>query len=138
MHRERGAAGLGAAEPCAVRRDRYLEAVQRFAGNRARLTFKAKSSYANELLSPTGIATLLNGLQARSADSTAGRGQVIFDAYGGAINRVPAGATAFVHRSALFSIQYEAIWNQARAARRNRGWIDALHAAMRPHVSGVA
>jgi FAD/FMN-containing dehydrogenase len=116
----------------------YLEAVQRFAGNRARLTFKAKSNYANEPLSPTGVAALLNGLEARSADSTAGRGQVIFDAYGGAINRVPAGATAFVHRSALFSIQYEAIWSQASAARRNLAWIDALHAAMRAHVSGFA
>ena len=64
------------------------------------------------------------------------------DAYGGAINRVPKAATAFVHRDQLFAIQYFARVAGRRAAapgspRTSRG-STALHAAMRPSVSGQA
>ena len=45
-------------------------------------------------------------------------------------------ATAFVHRNALFSIQYFSSW--AGNGAGDLRWIRNLYAAMRPHVSGFA
>lgn len=76
-------------------------------------------------------------------------GGVAFDACGGAMNRVSPGATAFVHRSALFLAQYS-IWWTAQSSpgdpagagtpgvRRQRAWLDGFYAAMRPYASGEA
>ena len=37
-------------------------------------------------------------------------GGMSLDSLGGSVGDVPAGATAFVHRDALFSVQYTAVW----------------------------
>ena len=133
----------------------YMDAVRRWAachgslaqchrsdkspgGTLTRLTFKGKSDYVDAALSTPAIAVLLAGLESNQRDPKLGRAELIFDPYGGAINRVPAAATAFVHRKSLFSIQYFALWERTSAASRNLGWIRGLHAAMRPYVSGFA
>jgi FAD/FMN-containing dehydrogenase len=123
----------------------YMDAVLRWAGCHPlaqchtirRLTFKGKSDFVNAPLSDAAIGTLLAGLEANQLDPSLGHGELLFDAYGGAINRVPAAATAFVHRNALCSIQYLAGWTGAGAAANLR-WVRNLYAAMRPHVSGFA
>jgi FAD binding domain/Berberine and berberine like len=122
----------------------YMEAVLRWAGCHPvsqchtvrRVAFKGKSDYVNAPLSNSAIAILLDALEANQLDPRLGKGELLFDPYGGAVNRVPAAATAFVHRNALFSIQYFSSW--ASGAARNLGWIRSLYAAMRPHVSGFA
>jgi FAD/FMN-containing dehydrogenase len=119
----------------------YLDAVAHWAGCRdaagcteARAAFAAKSDYVAEPLSSTAISTLVNGITSRQGH---GRGALYLDAYGGAINRVPKAATAFVHRDALFSIQYTAQWKSG-GAQSSLAWLAGLHAQMRPFVSGFA
>jgi FAD/FMN-containing dehydrogenase len=122
----------------------YLDAILHWAGchpfNQChavrRFRFKGKSDYVNAPLPKEAIATLLTGLEANQADASLGRGEVILDAYGGAINRVPKAATAFVHRNSLFSIQYFSTWTGH--GRGDLRWIRNLYAAMRPYVSGFA
>jgi FAD/FMN-containing dehydrogenase len=60
------------------------------------VTFDAASVYVSRPLGATGRAAF-----AKAAD----RATLICDGYGGAINEVPASATAFVHRNARFSVQ---------------------------------
>jgi FAD/FMN-containing dehydrogenase len=123
----------------------YMDAVLRWAGCHPvsqcrtvrRLAYKGKSDYVNAPLSNAAIATLLTGLEANQRSTALGKGELLFDSYGGAINRVPAAATAFVHRNALFSIQYFSSWSGSGAAA-NLAWIRSLYAAMRPFVSGFA
>ena len=54
---------------------------------------------------------------------------------------MPKDATAFVHRDALFSMQYEAYWDASAPATTvaaNRVWLRRFYAAMRPYASGAA
>ncbi len=72
---------------------------------------------------------------------TLGEGGIGIDAFGGAINRVAPDATAFVHRNALFSIQYAATWNASDPASivaANHTWLNNMWQTMRPYASGAA
>jgi len=109
----------------------------------------AKSDFYTERLPPKGIETLLNQVAALSqVDGAPGAlGGVAFDAFGGVINRIGAGQTAFVHRNALFLAQYSTGWSPGTepaagagtaAVARQRAWLASFHAAMRPYASGQA
>jgi FAD/FMN-containing dehydrogenase len=106
-------------------------------GNLGRATFKGKSSYANKPLTARGIDTLIRQIEARRATGS-GSGILLLDSYGGAINRVKKGATAFVHRDALFSMQYLAYWDPSQPAQPNLAWLRRFHGAMAPYVSPFA
>jgi FAD/FMN-containing dehydrogenase len=116
----------------------FLGAVHYWAGGGAgRATFGAKSSIANAPLSSAGIDALLHQIEARRASGT-GSGIVLLDSWGGAINRVPKAKTAFVHRNALFSLQYLAYWDPTAPAAPNTAWLRQAYAALRPYVSAFA
>jgi hypothetical protein len=106
-------------------------------GNLGRSTFKGKSSYANKQLSAAGIDTMMRQIEARVSTGS-GSGIILLDSYGGAINRVKKKTTAFVHRDALFSLQYLAYWDASAAAAPNLRWLASFYGAMRPHVSRFA
>lgn len=106
-------------------------------GNRGRSTFAAKSQIATKRLTGAGIDALIHQLEARR-NTGSGSGIVLLDSWGGAINRVPKGRTAFVHRDALFSLQYLAYWDPASAAAPNVGWLRRCQAALRPYLSPFA
>jgi FAD/FMN-containing dehydrogenase len=75
-----------------------------------------------------------SAIEARQGSS----GAVLLDAYGGAVNRVPPAATAFVHRRELFSCQYFSAWSSPAADASSRAWIQGLRTRMRPYASGAA
>ena len=106
-------------------------------GHLGRSTFKGKSSFANRQLSAGGVDTMIRQIEARVSTGS-GSGVILLDSYGGAINRVKKNATAFVHRDALFSLQYLAYWDPSSPAAPNLHWLGTFYAAMRPYVSSFA
>jgi hypothetical protein len=99
-----------------------------------RSDFLAKSDYVATPLPAAGIQVMIQKIEQRQNDPALGGGSILMDAYGGAINRVPKGATAFVHRDQLFSIQYVA----ASSSAADADWLRAVRGAMSPYVSGQA
>ncbi len=104
-------------------------------GTLGRGTFKAKSDYVNRPFNGNGLETVTTWIERRQAQGASGG--MLMDSYGGAINRVRPGATAFVHRNSLCSLQY---FVEGSAAIQPSGlqWLAGFHRAMRPFVSGFA
>jgi FAD/FMN-containing dehydrogenase len=103
----------------------------------------AKSDFFTRPLSGAGIGTLLRGIESLHgvAGAAGGVGGVAFDALGGAINRVKPGATAFVHRNALFLAQYTTDWTAGASAAgvvRQHAWLRGFWSSMRRYASGQA
>jgi FAD/FMN-containing dehydrogenase len=98
-------------------------------GTFPRESFNAKSDYVSKPLPSAGRATLVGAVEARAGQP--GSGAILFDGYGGAINRVSPSATAFVHRDQLCCIQY-------LTYNGGNGWLQSTWSAMRPYVSGMA
>jgi hypothetical protein len=94
-------------------------------GQMPREIFQAKSDYVITPLPEDGRAAMIAGAEA------AGSGALLCDAYGGAIGRVGADETAFIHRGPLFCIQY---YSGVAAT----GWVEQAWTKMRPFVSGGA
>ena len=103
-----------------------------------RSSFFAKSDYFDMPLGPRGRATMIEWIERRQRNPSLGSGALLLDAYGGALNRPRAEATAFVHRDMLFSLQYLAYFNGGAAGRASRRWINGAWRALRPHASGEA
>ncbi len=103
-----------------------------------RSSFYAKSDYFDKPLGPRGRAKMIDGIERRQRTPSLGSGALLLDAYGGALNRPAADATAFVHRDMLFSLQYLAYFGGAAAGRASRRWINGVWHTLRPHVSGEA
>ncbi len=109
-------------------------------GQLQRDTSAAKSDYFTRALPRQGIDALVSAITRRQASTFGGAG-IGLDAYGGAINRVAADATAFVHRNALFSAQYSVNWNASDRASiviANRSWLTETWQSMRSYASGAA
>jgi FAD/FMN-containing dehydrogenase len=110
-------------------------------GQLSRASEYAKSDFFTKPLSSGGIGTLLSGVESlrRVSGASGGSGGIAFDSLGGAVNRVAPGATAFVHRNALFGAQYTTGWTPGAAAAgvaRQRAWQQSFWQSMRPYASG--
>jgi FAD/FMN-containing dehydrogenase len=112
-------------------------------GRLARQPQYAKSDFFTRPLTGTAIGTLLSGVEnlQKTPGAANGSGGVAFDAFGGAINRVGPGASAFVHRNALFLAQYTTGWPSGAAAAavaRQHAWLRTFYGSLRPYASGQA
>ncbi|XXX82805.1 FAD-binding oxidoreductase [Sorangium sp. So ce134] len=123
----------------------YLNAVGRFGGlggdperwtvhpHQEQARYKNTSAYAYERFGAEAIATLAAGL----SRAPSARCLVQLDSYGGAVGRAAPDATAFPHRRALWSLQYQAYWTAAAEEAECVAWVERLRRAMLPHVRGA-
>jgi FAD/FMN-containing dehydrogenase len=99
-------------------------------GTLPRARFAAGSDYVGRALPRAGREAAIAAIERRGSAS----GALLLDSYGGAINRVAADATAFVHRDARYSIQYLAYGPTHAGA----AWVRSARAALAPYVNGEA
>ncbi|MFG2987887.1 FAD-binding oxidoreductase [Streptomyces sp. NPDC048257] len=113
-------------------------------GRLGRDSYAARSDFwAGGGLPDAAIGTVLDAVRRYGTSvPRGGRGVVQFDGVcGGAVNRVPAGSTAFVHRDSAFLAQYLVYWPEAAPAAevaRHQRWLDGLWQDLRPWASGRA
>lgn len=112
----------------------WIEAARFFAGiPKKQEIFKNTSAYVYEPLPDAAIGVLIHNLQiAPGPVNVTG-----FEACGGAIGQVPVNATAFVHRKALFVIQYQSYWEQDAEADENIRWVEQFRKSMLPYTRGA-
>jgi hypothetical protein len=79
-------------------------------GTLSREAYAAKSSYVDEPMDHARAVTMISAIEHLAALAPTLGGALAFDAYGGAINRVAASETAFVHRDKLACIQATCSW----------------------------
>jgi FAD/FMN-containing dehydrogenase len=103
-------------------------------GALGRETYAARSDFFDRSLSAAGIQALLRQL----TSVRGGSGSIAFTALGGAVNRVPPTATAFVHRRSRMLAQYIASWRAGTSGSTAQSWLTGAHTAMRPYASGAA
>ena len=111
------------------------------AGVLTRSPFAAKSDFFTTAVPAAGAAAMVGAVAGRQAMSVPGGGAITLDLMGGAVNEVPADATAFVHRNTSSLAQYSASWgNSATAATADASmaWLRQAWTAMRPFASGQA
>ncbi len=112
------------------------------AGLLKRQSSLARSDFFDAGIPDAVISAAIQAMVERQNDAAlATTGGVLFDAFGGAINRVAASATAFVHRDQRFLGQYFAnLPTPAPQATvtRNQTWLNGLYGRLHPSASGQA
>ncbi len=105
------------------------------------IAYEVKSAFLDWPLNGQGVDVLLRAIErwpgSRNPD---GAGAAMF-ASGGAINRVPADSTAFVHRNSFAVLATETEWtprDSRRTVARGLAWIEGLAEELRPHTNGSA
>jgi FAD/FMN-containing dehydrogenase len=68
---------------------------------------------------------------------TSPQSALLLEEFGGAVRRVPADATAFVHRDADFNLAIIGVWSDPAESERHITWARATHAAMKPFTHGT-
>jgi FAD/FMN-containing dehydrogenase len=101
--------------------------------------FHEQSRFFNEPLSDAAIALVFDRMR-RWPGTTKAASFKVFQT-GGAMNAIPAGATAFVHRSSSWLSSIGLEWHEHDAAadvQRNLAWQQSFYDACRPYASGGA
>ena len=94
--------------------------------------FKNGSAYVTTALPDAAIAAMQQQLVVAPSSCT-----IQFDNMGGAIAAVGAGDSAFVHRQAIFDIQFQAYWTDDADEAVHRAWIKSARAALAPYTDGA-
>ena len=111
------------------------------AGVLQRSAYAATSAYVSKPLPSAGLAAAAGAVEELHAEQPGLGGGLAFDAYGGVINRVPAEATAFVHRDTICAIQATLTWGSVPSGSAfvaGRGWLSTTAKALAPYTNGGA
>ncbi|MGH2944421.1 MAG: FAD-binding oxidoreductase, partial [Solirubrobacteraceae bacterium] len=103
--------------------------------------FAARTRCTPEPLSEDGVATMLSAVDAWPGSGNPDGAGVALFTWGGAINRVPATATAFAHRDVLFLVSMDTSWSTSdppAIVRDNLAWLAALHGEMGAFATDAA
>ncbi|PWU54080.1 hypothetical protein DLJ46_00185 [Micromonospora globispora] len=104
-----------------------------------RQPFAATSSIAAAELPPAAIEAAVAQTRAGMNIANMVEGGVSFDVLGGAVAQVAPDATAFVHRTAMATVQYTATWQDAGAAPAPfDAYVRGFRAAMAPWLGSAA
>jgi FAD/FMN-containing dehydrogenase len=110
-------------------------------GTLSRSAYTSKSNYIDAVLPASGTAAMIAAVEALGTDVPGVGGGIVFDSYGGVINELAPGDTAFVHRSAIACAQYSVTYAGPSpspttvAAARN--WLDQTQASFAPYAQGA-
>jgi FAD/FMN-containing dehydrogenase len=110
------------------------------AGTLSRSAFAAKSAYLTALIPGAGAGVVVGAVEALDQQVPQVGGGFVFDSYGGVVNRIPAEATAFVHRNALAGIQYSFSWGTGATASvidAGTSWLSGAQGDLAPYVDGA-
>lgn len=111
----------------------HMDSILRFGGGMAdaSVNMKGKSDYLKSVMSDEGLAAFLKNIPAGV--------DVLFDAYGGAINDLTEDDSAFVHRAGtLCSLQYYTQWSDPQSEAGKLATLKKFHDSLRPYMSGSA
>ena len=109
-------------------------------GTLSRAAFDAKSAYVTTAVPDAGVAVVVQAVESLNQQLPQVGGGFVFDAYGGAINRVAAADTAFVHRDALAGVQYSVTWptgSPSSVPATDAAWLASAQTALAPYVTGA-
>jgi hypothetical protein len=113
----------------------FVEASAFLAASGPPNSFIERSSYAAAPLSGDAVATILDELLRWPGGAASG--YLALFSWGGAINRVPAAETAFVHRAGHFLLAVGADWeatDPASVVDANVAWANGFWQALQPDV----
>ncbi len=68
---------------------------------------------------------------------TSPQSSLLLEEFGGAVRRVGAEETAFVHRQADFNLAIIGVWTDPSESERHIAWARGVHAAMKPFTHGT-
>ncbi|KXK62429.1 oxidoreductase [Micromonospora rosaria] len=100
--------------------------------------FALRTRYVKTPVSGDGIAAMMSWVERWPGSSNPDGGGIGLFSWGGAINRTPADATAFVHRDTMFLASMDTSWTDADPAglsETNLRWLDGMYEAMAGHLS---
>jgi len=108
------------------------ESAQYFAqGSYARpLFFYNQSDFGFEPLSLAAIDTIIKYMSMLTQYQSFHKTEI--NSLGGNFGKIPANATAFPSRSALYWLQYTSLWDESDQQKMNVDWLNTYYKALRP------
>jgi FAD/FMN-containing dehydrogenase len=109
-------------------------------GTLSRSAFTAKSSFIDAALPAAGTAAMISAVEALASEVPGVGGGIVFDSYGGVINQLAPGDTAFVHRNAIACAQYSVTYGGTGSSSTIAGariWLDQVQTSFAPYAQGA-